>query len=811
MTVQAPPPPFSREQISCVIAAYRGHAAAYRSKLTGDALAESRLSPEQLAQIQQALIALGFLNGEADGEFGTVTRAAIRKYQETNGFRQSDYLSMGQRRALLEGRTGLAVARSDSEGASAPANQINRAGRDVSQSDVAPPAMHDFAATQRVAGEFAQLMQVPTACQEVERERSRDCSAVFRCVQTLSSQVAAGVEYLKNNPAVHDALRDQDRQSRPGGYNLPGPYGSFASRLQTLANGLQELARRTPSEFRPSPARVPGSPFPPEMYCAVTWEQVSTRSLPAFHSYSAAGQDLMASVRDEYRLVELEYRELMAFNDRYTGVEAFERAYAAYHHAFQNDDIAGMMRGRPLMVKELEHARARKQLLTQQSAQISRYEQTLLDLATALDRESLTAFADQQMRVGLDELRHELQQLGQAAPAKRRDISTNLEIIGTRVRDTESAVRAARLEKTAVEQTRTSLVEDESTTRHIIDRAASEELKPAFDGQFVSAAHELINRLRELQSLDLPVLRERQEDVLAAKRKLEDLQKQVSDAQSKYDRAKRFDEMRRTVMQKASTTLSELAQTENQSKLSSDGLGIIAKLKGQFDALTGFDAIPLITRPNYSETLTAAEDTLDRIGNVKAQMGQVTEVTAALNKLNNKIDERGRRWLDASTSFELTKLKSQTKTLSAAKFPLSPEDHHQLAEAQTLLAQLGSSIDSRMDREEKRVLTRELPSRSGSWAFRFDTDKMTDEDRVQAVGYGEGSHAKYELNIVCRRASSEFLIRTFERAGTDPKRIPWNFDIPAPNKRIRLRIEFRSRLLGAIANARLWESRAGQT
>ena len=54
------------------------------------------------------------------------------------------------------------------------------------------------------------------------------------------------------------------------------------------------------------------------MHCAVTWDQVSTRSLPAFDSYSATGQALIASARNEYRPVEVEYGELIAFNDRYT-------------------------------------------------------------------------------------------------------------------------------------------------------------------------------------------------------------------------------------------------------------------------------------------------------------------------------------------------------------------------------------------------------------------------------------------------------------------------------------------------------------
>jgi tetratricopeptide (TPR) repeat protein len=100
-------PPFPREQISCVIAAYRGRAAAYRSKLTGDALAESKLNPQQLVQVQQALITGGYLDGDADGEFGPATRSAIRQYQQANGFPQSNYLSVTQRQALLvEGQVG---------------------------------------------------------------------------------------------------------------------------------------------------------------------------------------------------------------------------------------------------------------------------------------------------------------------------------------------------------------------------------------------------------------------------------------------------------------------------------------------------------------------------------------------------------------------------------------------------------------------------------------------------------------------------------------------------------------------------------
>jgi len=89
------------EQGDCVLRAFQARARFYRSQLTGDALAESQLSPEQRAQLQTALVALGFLDGVADGEFGPLTRKAIRSFQEHNGYAQSDFLTEPQRSALL--------------------------------------------------------------------------------------------------------------------------------------------------------------------------------------------------------------------------------------------------------------------------------------------------------------------------------------------------------------------------------------------------------------------------------------------------------------------------------------------------------------------------------------------------------------------------------------------------------------------------------------------------------------------------------------------------------------------------------------
>ena len=93
---------FLPAQRQCVLAAYRNRTANYRSQLTGDALVESTLSPEEHVKVQELLISLGLLNGQADGEFGPLTRAAIRKWQAQSASSETGFLTEHQRRRLLD-------------------------------------------------------------------------------------------------------------------------------------------------------------------------------------------------------------------------------------------------------------------------------------------------------------------------------------------------------------------------------------------------------------------------------------------------------------------------------------------------------------------------------------------------------------------------------------------------------------------------------------------------------------------------------------------------------------------------------------
>ena len=96
-------PTYTAQQRRCVLDAYGARANSYRSKLSGDALAETRLSPEQRAELQNNLIALGFLRGDADGQYGNDTRSAISTYQGQIGEPSTGFLSAAQRIRLAQG------------------------------------------------------------------------------------------------------------------------------------------------------------------------------------------------------------------------------------------------------------------------------------------------------------------------------------------------------------------------------------------------------------------------------------------------------------------------------------------------------------------------------------------------------------------------------------------------------------------------------------------------------------------------------------------------------------------------------------
>jgi peptidoglycan hydrolase-like protein with peptidoglycan-binding domain len=86
----------SDQQRLCAINEFHLRASVLRARLSGDALSESKLTAEQHALIQNALIRRNFLALPPDGEFGPSTRQAIRSFQASEGADQSGFLTQSQ-------------------------------------------------------------------------------------------------------------------------------------------------------------------------------------------------------------------------------------------------------------------------------------------------------------------------------------------------------------------------------------------------------------------------------------------------------------------------------------------------------------------------------------------------------------------------------------------------------------------------------------------------------------------------------------------------------------------------------------------
>lgn len=164
----------SREQKLCTLNEFHARAASLRAQLSGDALAESRLTPEQHADIQLVLIGRGLLSSPPDGEFGNDTRAAIKKFQEGNGSTQTGFLT-AEELNHLRGVPARAPTIASPPAASPPPPQANT----PALSSTAPPAPPPIVVTQQQPASPSTAAEAPSTASgpapEVPQTAVADC------------------------------------------------------------------------------------------------------------------------------------------------------------------------------------------------------------------------------------------------------------------------------------------------------------------------------------------------------------------------------------------------------------------------------------------------------------------------------------------------------------------------------------------------------------------------------------------------------------------------------------------------------------
>jgi uncharacterized protein len=174
----------------CVLAAYHSRAASYRSQLRGDALAESHLTPEQHAQIQQSLISMGLLSDSPDGEFGPNTRVAIRQYRGQSADDQGEFLTAPQRAQLLQANsivaTSVATPSFDCSRATAADERLICGNSRLAQLDNVVAAGYEYVVTHYGNAEASRLGRPLLQSRQA-------CGAAAECIE--QKQLAAIKEY----------------------------------------------------------------------------------------------------------------------------------------------------------------------------------------------------------------------------------------------------------------------------------------------------------------------------------------------------------------------------------------------------------------------------------------------------------------------------------------------------------------------------------------------------------------------------------------------------------------------------------------
>jgi peptidoglycan hydrolase-like protein with peptidoglycan-binding domain len=684
----------------CVVNAYRARAKALQTKLTGDGLDETKLTPEQRAEIQGRLISLGFLSGNPDGEFGSNTRSGIRKFQQANGFELSNYLTARQRQ-MLASPTGVASSAAASGG---PGDN---------STDRMPPTM---ARPSSGFADFERLLELPHSCSALRQAgrsqltlrdpfggRSRStpgpaCGLANECFSALSAQLGTLMEYLRNRPLLVSELKKQPlKQPLPA-----GAMSDFDLLLRSLApKGYSQVAR-------------PDLPFAATLNCDHLYDTVGSMIvLPnprmvwmgGFEPFAALARNWLANLRLVYAADIARYADWSPYARHYGHADEFARLKAKYETAYNGSDIEAFLRLRPDFLREMTAADEFKTTLLRQTDKLASLGDQLSDTSHRIATEPLSKAIQPDVPEAISKLKVEIDRLRDLAAADRGDATNDINRFETATRDIESKINAA---------------------------------------------------------------------------------------QTRIDDLNKLDARRQTAVSDVTEALAALSNAPVQNRLNQAGVALGARLEATRDQLSKLAAIPLLDRQDYVPLLETAGTLLGETAEIRRAVAATDAFVEHGAVLKAEIDRRGRRFLDPDTSDVVSTLSRTADAMVRKTLPLSEADQKELSNDMRTLADIESRLPQMMDKQERKYLIGQFPTRRGQWMFEFKIDKLTDAQSVSAMTVAEGDQARYQIEISCKGDKRALRIMTFEKKSESGKPIPWTVVVlnPLVVKRIGLRTDF---------------------
>jgi hypothetical protein len=280
--------PITREHVNCLINAYRARAKVLSSKLTGDALVESQLSPEQHAEVQVALAEKGFLNqdqigpGTHDAEFGPITRNAIKGFQQSLGAPPTGYLSNEERSALLErpeereARAAQAAAEAKAKRDAQIAAERQAAAEEKAKRDAQIAAEKQAAAEEKAKREAQLAAEKQAAAEEKARRDAEDAR--------LAAEAEAAKEWRQR--------ADEARAKGPQFAEQTGIKWSLSEEKDLMTDDFDYTVRSVQSNGHGAQATVVGSCQKGRVVFLATLSEgngVESLGLPTFENMNIVG------------------------------------------------------------------------------------------------------------------------------------------------------------------------------------------------------------------------------------------------------------------------------------------------------------------------------------------------------------------------------------------------------------------------------------------------------------------------------------------------------------------------------------------
>ena len=285
-----------------------------------------------------------------------------------------------------------------------------------------------------------------------------------------------------------------------------------------------------------------------------------------FINFRSLAEMLLNQIKTTFATDQAKYSQLADAVGNYESAGALREAFLAYRDAVQSEALSSIPAARDSLLKELDLAAGRKDLINTQS-------RDLAEVSGALDRLNTEAknnadFIDPATSSALVQAIGDISKLASVPSNQRGDIAIDIQKSRIRLADLTAAIAASRAERKQSDELKLELVSKEATAKELVISGGRGELTSALGSGFTSSAATATKQLQILTSLGARDLWDRKADAKSLIQLIGNLAQQLEAAKTKYSEAVKTEELRASTAENARSLLTALSVPEIYNRLS---------------------------------------------------------------------------------------------------------------------------------------------------------------------------------------------------------------------------------------------------